>query len=436
VAGTLVCVIVAAALLRTSAALAFMITMQGPDDARIETASGLYATVPDGRLKKIIDTGAQVAGGGVIADFGNPAIASDGSLFFPALLQFGKKFEWRILRAYLMEGSRARTEELFDTRTLVGGCRPNISSDPRIAIGGDGSIVFIAGDQHGRSTLFRFAKGQLACEVQAGESTAQGHVITNMGFGSAQVGDDGSVALLATLSMTSGGTQPSDSRKAILLASTDGGVRELAREGDSAPGGRRYGPEFSAPAIANGGTNLLVAFTNHSEVGNALYVGRPGLFTQALVTGTDTTSGPITYLSNARPSLAVDGSVAVEAASRERAMILDVRAGELFRIAREGDRIGNSRIITGLASPVLLSDGRVYIEVADQMEGDAVYSFAPTGPNAGTASSARLSSAGILVFPSSFVLNGKGAYAFLSRSSEHEKSKSARPVGKEDQTSL
>lgn len=69
------------------------------------------------------------------------------------------------------------------------------------------------------------------------------------------------------------------------------------------------------------------------------------------------------------------------------------------------------------------------------MEGDAVYSFAASGPNAGTASSARLSSADIVVFPSSFVLNRKGAYAFLSRSTEHDKSNSDT-LGKEDQTSL
>src|SRR5262245_63302431 len=129
VTGSAVFIGVVAALFRISPALAFMLTMEGPDEPGVETASALYATTPDGQIKKVLDAGTRVADGGVIADFGNPAIASDGSLIFGALLQFDKRVEWRILRADSMDSSRGRIEELFNAAATIEGCRPQITSD-------------------------------------------------------------------------------------------------------------------------------------------------------------------------------------------------------------------------------------------------------------------------------------------------------------------
>jgi hypothetical protein len=434
VTGSLVFIAVAAALFRMSTALAFMLTMEGPEEPRVETASVLYATAPDGQIKRVLDAGTRVADGGVIADFGNPAIASDGSLIFGALLQFDKRVEWRILRADSMESSRGRIEELFNAAATMEGCRPLITSDPRVAIGGDGSVVFVAADERGRTTLFRFAKGQLACELRAGERTAEGHVIANLGFGTAQVSDDGSVALLASLAASSREASSSDTRRAILLAGRGGIVKVIAREGDRAPDGRKYGSDFGAPAIVNGGTNLLVAFTNHDHLSSALFVGRPGHLTCALITGAETSAGPLTYLSNGRPSLAPDGSVAFEGASRERSMILGVRAGEPFLVASMGDRIGNSHTITGLADPTLMRSGRVYAEAADQALRNGAYSFSTSRGNSAAPSNAKLLTGDIEVFPSSWALDRNGGFAFLSRLPH--KSAAVTAVGTEDGASL
>ena len=426
---------VAAALFRMSTALAFMLTMEGPEEPRVETASVLYATTPDGQIKKVLDAGTRVADGGVIADFGNPAIAADRSLIFGALLQFDKRVEWRILRADSMESSRGRIEELFNAAATMEGCRPLITSDPRVAIGSDGSVVFVASDERGRTTLFRFAKGQLACELRAGERTAEGHVITNLGFGTAQVSDDGSVALLASLAASSREAQSSDTRRAILFAGRGGIVKVVAREGDRAPGGRKYGSDFGPPAIVNGGTNLLVAFTNHDHLSSALFVGRPGHLTSALITGAETSAGPLTYLSNGRPSLAPDGSVAFEGASGERSMILGVRAGEPFLVASMGERIGNSHTITGLADPTLMRSGRVYAEAADQALRNGAYSFSMSRGNSAAPSNAKLLSGDFEVFPSSLTLDFRnGGFAFLSRLPN--KSAAVSAVGAEDGASL
>ena len=436
VAVSLVFLNVAAALFTMSTALAFMLTMEGPGGPRVETASALYAAAPDGQIKKVLDAGTRVAGGGVIADLGNPAIETDGSLIFGALLQFDKRIEWRILRAGSMGGSRGRIEELFNATAFMEGCRPAITSDPRVAIGGDGSIVFVAGDERGRSALFRFAKGQLACALRAGERTAEGQVITNLGFGTAQVGEDGSVVLLATLAASSRDAQRSDSRKAILLTGPGGTIKVVAREGERAPDGRKYWSEFGTPAIANGGANLLVAFTNHNQVGSTLFGGRPGHLTSSLVTGAGTSGGPLTYLSNGRPSLAADGSVAFEGASGERSIILAVRAGEPFVIASKGDRIGKSQTITGLADPTLMREGRVYAEAADQTQRNRAYSFSRSASNTGAPSNANLLSGDLEVFPSSLTLDRTGRFAFLSLTRPQDKSAKVTAVSEDDGDSL
>jgi len=428
VAVSLVFICVAAALSTMSTALAFMLTMGGAGGPRVETASVLYATTSDGQIKKVLDAGTRVAGGGVIADFGNPAIASDGSLIFGALLQFDKRVEWRILRADSMDSSRGRIEELFKVAATMEGCRPLIKSDPRVAIGSDGSVVFVASDERGRTTLFRVANGQLACDLRAGERTVEGHVITNLGFGTAQVSDDGSVVLLASLAASSREAQSSDTRRAILLAGRGGIVKVVAREGDRAPDGRNYGSDFGPPAIANGGTNLLVAFTNHDHLRSALFVGRPGHLTCGLITGAETSAGPITYLSNGRPSLAADGSVAFEGASGERSMILDVRAGEAFLVASEGDRIGNLHTITGLADPTLMRNGRVYVEAADQALRNGAYSFSTSGGNSAASSNAKLLSRDIDVFPSTLAVDRTRGLAFLSRSPDKSAAVTAIPA--------
>jgi len=335
-----------------------------------------------------------------------------------------------------MGGFGGRIEELFNAAAFMEGCRPVITSDPRVAIGGDGSIVFVASDERGKSALFRFAKGRLACELRTGERTAGGQVITNLGFGTAQVGEDGSVVLLATLAASSREAQRSNIRKAILLTGPGHIIKVVAREGDPAPDGRKYGSEFGAPAIANGGASLLLAFTNHNHLGSALFVGRPGHLTRTLVTGARTSVGPLTYVSNGRPSLAADGSVAFEGASDERSIILAVRAGEPFVIASEGDRIGNSHTITGLADPTLMREGRVYAEAADQTQFNHAYSFSGSAGNTRAPSNAKLLSGDLEVFPSSLALDRNGSFAFLSLTRPHDKSAKLTAVGEDDGDSL
>lgn len=402
----------AAGLFRSSTAFAFMLTLEGG----VETSSALYASAPGGHLVKVLEAGASAPNGGTISDIGVPALAPDGSLIFGAEVRLRDEVGWQIFRAHpnLREG--VRIEQTLDDSTMPPGCRPVLKTDPYVVADSEGSIVFVAGAADGGSALFRYAKGRLDCEVRVGDRTAEGHVIATLGFGTAQAGENGATVLHANLARSWEAACRHDTKNAILLAMPGAAAREIAVEGNRAADGRRYGADFGSPAISNAGGSVLIAFINHEANGSALFVGKPNELLRTLSTGARTQAGPVTYLSDRRPSLAEDGSVAIRAASGQRSLILLIRGGEPFLFSREGDEVGNGQSLKGLGDPVGANSGRVFVEAIDQDEGYRVYSFPSDGSSAGVSRTAAVLSGTIEFFPGSFAVNRSGQYAFLARS--------------------
>ena len=413
----------AVGLLKISTALAYMLDWEGG----VETPSALYASAPGGHLVRILEAGASAPNGGTISEIGVPALALDGSLIFGAEVRKRDEVGWQIFRAYPAVGEAARIELVLNDSTMQPGCRPVLKTDPYAVAGSDGSIVFVAGDEYGGSALFRYAKGRIDCEMRVGDRTAEGRVIANLGFGSAQVGENGATVLHANLARSSDAARRHVTRNAILLAIPGAAAREIAVEGNRTLDGKRYGPDFGLPAISTTGGSLLIAFINHGAHGSALFVGAPNKLLRTLGTGSRTQAGPLTFLSDRRPSLSQDGSVAIRAASGERSMILLIRGGEPFLVSREGDQTRDGQILKGLGDPVRAASGSVFAEAIDQGEGERAYSFSSDGSSARVSRIPTVLSSTIEVFPSSLAANQSGRYAFLARSREKDPLPAATP---------
>ena len=406
--------LIAALLLTAPDASAFMFSTDG-GSLRVAFPAALYASDANGRIVKVVSRGARVPGGGTIADLGTPAVGIDGSVIFGAEVRGeGGGLGWRIFRADPnAHGGVWITGALGDSETTAK-CRPALKTDPQPVASEDGSIVFSASDQVGHSALFRYANGRLNCLVRAGDRTAEGSLIAAVGFGSAVSAADGSVMFGASLAPDRDAARLPDTRNAILLAAPGSAAREIAVEGSRAEDGKRYGRHFGLPSISNSSGGVLVSFTNGDRAGGSLFVGTAKHPQRTISTGVATGGLTLTYLSDGRPSVDEDGTVAIRAAGGARAMILVVRAGEPVVIARDDDRVGG--MTAQLADPAALQAGRLYVEAADAEDRDHVLSISTAEPprtvtpNQETAS---IVSGAVSVFPYSLNVNRKGGVAFL-----------------------
>jgi hypothetical protein len=399
-------------------ASAFRLSMDGANSLRVETPAALYASDANGHLIKIVTRGARVPGGGTIADLGIPTMDDDGSVIFGADVRGEGNLGWNLFRADLSASGAVRIALALGDSEETAACHPALKSDPQPVASGGGSFVFIASDQVGRSTLFRYAKGLLDCPVQTGDRTAEGHVIASLGFGTAASAEDGSVIFAGSIvgDLDSGGRR--DSRAAILLMGPRSRAREIAVEGNRAEDGKRYGCGFGLPSISSSTGGDLVSFVNRGPDGSSLFVGTPGHPHRATTTGARTGVGTLTYLSAGRPSMAEDGAVAVKAASGDQTMIVVVRSGEPVVVARDADHPAGMAVSD--ADPAGLRGSQLYVEAVDAQNREHVLSLSTPQLLGGTELQATtvVISGALSVYPESVTVNRKGAVAFLEDSNE------------------
>jgi hypothetical protein len=115
----------------------------------------------------------------------------------------------------------------------------------------------------------------------------------------------------------------------------------------------------------------------------------------------------LTYLSDGRPSLDSDSSVAIGAVAGSRRLILVLRSGEPRFAVPEGQKTNNGDRITDLGDPVATVSGRVYAEGVDQNGRDRIFIF-QSGASVAPAISTRHE-----FLPSSAAVDRKGKVAFL-----------------------
>jgi hypothetical protein len=370
-------------------------------------------------LIKLLERGAPAPDGGTISDIGVPALALDGSVIFGAEVTGPDKTEWRIFRANPL-AREPRVEPFLDHRSMHPGCRPSLKIDPRISASADGSVVFVGNEERGGVALFHYAKMRVDCEIRLGDRTAEGHLIANLGFGSAQAAENGVTVLQAHLFLGGLGKDSRDTRNAILLVRPGKPPVEIAVERNRSPDSDHYGAHFGLPAIAKVDGQLMVAFTNHNQHGSRLFVGQPDDLHAVISPGSGTLPGPSAFLSEGRPSIAADGSLAIGLESGANSLILTIRTGEPLVVARASDQKGSGQEFSGFGDPVRASKGTVYAEAVGHDDAtDRLFSFSVNG-GAANRSSVAVLSGDAEVFPGSLTADASGRYAFLARSPDHQ----------------
>jgi hypothetical protein len=401
----IVCLSVIAGL--PSAARGFVLT---PDEngVGLQIPSALYVASADGHSTRIVALGAAAPGGGTIAYIGAPTFGNHGRVFFATQVRTAAAAEWKILRADLKERNEVGIELAIESRSAPPDCQPVLNTEPYVISDGDGSIAFVADRRGGGSALFHYTLRHLNCEVRTGDRTAEGNVITNIGFGSASAAENGGTVLLVDLVRNDHAVAKRAIRRGIVLAMPGAPVREIAVQGNRSHDGLRYGGHFGLPAIAVAGDNVLVAFTNQTDQGSALFIGLPDTPTRSVSVGARVEGRALTYLSDGRPSLDSDSSVAIGAVAGSRRMILVLRSGEPLFAVPEGQKTNDGDRITGLGDPVATVSGRVYAEGEDQNGRDRIFIF-ESGASVAPALSTRHE-----FLPSSAAVDRSGKVAFLA----------------------
>ena len=197
-------------------------------------------------------------------------------------------------------------------------------------------------------------------------------------------------------------------RNAIVLATRDVVPREIAVQGNRTRDGAVYGAHFGLPAIsAVAGGDAIVAFTNQTNRGTALFLGPTSGPVRTFSVGSMVDGRAITYLSDGRPALVSEGSVAMMAVARNQRMILVIHDGEPSVAARDGQMISNGNRLTGVGDPVAIGSGGISIEGMNQ-SGHNCLVFVPA-----EATSAKAESSEQEIFPSSAAIDHQGRIAFL-----------------------
>jgi hypothetical protein len=391
----------------TSVARGFVLT---PDEngVRLQIPSALYVASDDGHLTRIVALGAAAPGGGTIAYIGAPTFANNGTVFFATQIRTGAAAEWKILRAGLKEPNEVGIGLAMDSHAVRPDCQPILNTEPYVISDGDGTIAFVADRQGGGSALFHYTSGHLTCEVRTGDRTAEGNVVTSIGFGSARAADNGATVLRVDLVRNGPAAAKRRTRRGIVLSMPRAPVREIAVQGDRSHDGLRYGDHFGLPAIAVAGNNVLVAFTNHTDQGSALFMGLPDALMRTVSVGAMVEGRALTYLSDGRPSLDSDSSVAIGAVAGSRRLILVLRNGEPLFAVPEGQKTNSGDQIMGLGDPVATVSGRVYAEGVDQDGRDRIF-ILQSGASVAPAILTRQE-----LLPSSAAVDRNGKVAFLA----------------------
>jgi hypothetical protein len=394
-------------LLANSTALGFVLT-PGENGIVLETPSALYVISAGGSRTRVLQLGATVPSGGTVSEIGVPAFLHDGSMIFAVQVRTNDKVEWRILRADTKQPNVVKIRPAMATSAASSDCRPVLKTDLHIVTDEDAAFAFVADREGGGSALFRYSSGRLTCEVRTGDRTAEGNLIASLGFGSAMMSQDATVVLQTKLARDEAASANRPTRNAIVLTRRDVPPREIAVQGNRTRDGAIYGAHFGLPAIsAVAGGDAIVAFTNQTNRGTALFLGPTSAPVRTFSVGSKVDRRAITYLSDGRPALASEGSVAMMAAARNQRLILVIRDGEPSVAARDGQVISNENRLTGIGDPVAMGSGGISIEGMNPSGHDCLV-FVPAEANGAKAEPNAQE-----IFPSSAAIDRQGRIAFL-----------------------
>ena len=394
---------------------AVVFNMGGPGGAAgvdMSTTSGLYASGRDEVPTLIAQLGAIAPGGDVFEDLGVPSISPEGDVVFGAeTVGQDDRPRWDVYRANVGAPGNLRIVRVLDGASMDDGCRPAFKVDPYPVAGANGVVAFLAPEASGKDAVFRYENGRLSCVAHLGDRTAQGHSLKLLYFGSADITSNGEMAFL-------GRVQEAGVEKAVVITvGANSSMREVAREGDRAPGGGNFGASFGRPAIVHSGFGNLIAFTNRDSSTDSAYVATADGLSRCFRTGAHTKLGVLTYISDGRPGLLADGTVIISGASKDRYAVFKAKDGELIPIKREGDITQFGTRLAGFVDPSVTSAGLVYLGGHDDTGEEHLFVF-ESGDDLQIPieSSADVSASGRWLppfFPGSLAVNQRGDLAAL-----------------------
>ena len=378
----------------------------------MNTTSGLYASGRDEVATLIAQLGAIAPGGDVFEDLGVPSISPEGDVVFGAeTVGQDARPRWDIYRANVGAPGNLRIVRVLDGAARSDDCHPSFKVDPYPIASANGVVAFLAPEASGKDAVFRYENGRLSCVARVGERTAQGHTLKLLYFGSADIAGNGDLAFL-------GRVEGAGVEKAVVVTiSGNSSMREVAREGDTAPGGGSFGPSFGRPAIVGSTFGNMFAFTNRNSLSNTAYIGSADRLSRSFSTGTPTKLGVLTYISDGRPGLLPDGTLIISGASKDQSAVFKAKDGELIPIKRQGDLTQFGTRLEGFVDPSVTSSGLVYIGGHDDSGEEHLFVFeSGAGLQIPIESSADVSASGRWMppfFPGSLAVNQRGDLAAL-----------------------
>lgn len=375
----LMAVVLALGLLPSASAHAVALTLgaDGPEPA-MEEVDVLYASRSDGMVAAVAEAGESIPGG-KLDELGVPFEMSDGRVLFGAeIVAPDGKREWTILIANPDSGSGEILSRAIAKDAASPRCTPRLRQDPAPVADSRGTISFIAPEASGGDAVFEYYEGELSCVARTGERIGAGDELQMFQFGSLRPVGDRAVVMNAYVRQTRGAhgarvhTWHNDPT-AIVVIAPGARVREIAVEGDRAPGGGRFGT-LGAVSASLPMPDAKIAFTDASPSGHSLYSYEKNQLHRVAVFDPGNDSTP-TWFSPGRPAIAIDGSMAVRAAhGTHEQLLLVARDGSASEIAGVGDRITGFGRFDGFTDPIFAAGGVIFFGASDVAGEQAIFS--------------------------------------------------------------
>jgi hypothetical protein len=360
--------VLALAVLLTSTrnASGFVVTLGGDSlGVNNDLASALYSGSIQHGVALLTELGAETPDGGMIVDLGVPAVSADGDVVFGAeSAEPTGQQHWDIFRVDPLDPQH-RMMPLLRSAAISPQCVPVLKIDPMPAPSAAGALAFLAASKSGRDTLFRYADGEVSCAATVGDKTSAGNRIIMFGFGSAAAAGNGDVVLSARVE-----DRPGLNDAAIVIVHRNGLIDEVARAGQSAPGGGIYSNSFGRPAAVAAGLRTKIAFVNRTKTGSRLYLYESNRVRMLTRSGAQMSEGKtLEYISAGVPALSTNGTVTIMARLATRGAILVLKQGLIQTIALEGQHTDGEIEADYFGDPIINASGGIFFTIEnDQQE--------------------------------------------------------------------
>lgn len=365
---SLLAVLVALFFAPTAHAVSLTLGGGGPEAAaiRADSTRALYGSSKGGKAVLLTEVGAEAPGGGFFTEMGVPSITPDDHVLFGAEVidDNGPKAHWDLFVGDPNAPFDSRVTRALNLKQPAKDCTPKFRGDAYPVGDGKGAIAFTAPEAGGVDAVFFYSGGTLSCLARASDVTSNGHALSVLGFGTAQMAGGGAVVFNAWLK---------GDKQAMLIASKEAGLTEIAVEDEAGPNNIRYKHPFGLPATIPSPEGPMVAFVAKTITGSALFVYRDNKVARLLPTGTNTSMGPVSYISLGRPGLMPDGTTAVLVGCARVPAILRLVHGRLDLPVQRGFMTPSGTELVSLGDPSLTASGAMYLGAIDTQDSERLY---------------------------------------------------------------